>query len=122
MPDPITHATSPWLVASLSAVVSTLFDLPLGVVITAFGGAYWAVYRNSSLRVSRSIFLILFSSFIACVMVHGIVWIFQAWLDISNVPQRPVAFILGFAVIDKPFRDWLIQLIASKYNLLEVKK
>jgi vancomycin permeability regulator SanA len=122
MPDPITHATSPWLVASLSAVVSTLFDLPLGVVITAFGGAYWAVYRNSSLRVSRSIFLILFSTFIACVMVHGIVWIFQAWLDISNVPQRPVAFILGFAVIDKPFRDWLIQLIASKYNLLEVKK
>ena len=122
MPDPITHATSPWLVASLSAVVSTLFDLPLGVVITAFGGAYWAVYRNSSLRVSRSIFLILFSTFIACAMVHGIVWMFNAWMGINNVPQRPVAFILGFAVIDKPCRDSLIEFFKSKFSLLGVQK
>lgn len=122
MPDPVTHATSPWLVAFLTAITSTFFDLPLGVIITAFGGAYWAVYRNSALKVRKSIWLIIISTFIACVMVHGIVWIFHAWLDISNIPQRPVAFILGFAVIDKPFRDWLIQLIASKYNLLEVKK
>lgn len=122
MPDPITHATSPWLVAFLSAVVSTLFDLPLGVVITAFGGAYWAVYRNSSLRVSKSIFLIIFSTFIACVMVHGIVWMFNAWMGITNVPQRPVAFILGFAVIDKPCRDSLIEFFKSKFSLLGVQK
>lgn len=122
MPDPVTHATSPWLVATLTAALSALFDLPIGVIITAFGGAYWAVYRNSALRVSKSIWLIILSTFIACVMVHGIVWIFHAWLDINNVPQRPVAFMLGFAVIDKPFRDWLIQIFTSKYNLLEVKK
>jgi len=122
MHEPITNTASPWLVAFLTAITSTLFDLPLGVVITAFGGAYWAVYRNSALKVSKSIVLIILSTFVACVMVHGIVWIFNAWMNITNVPQRPVAFILGFAVIDKPCRDTLIQFFKEKFSLLGVQK
>lgn len=121
MHDHITNAMSPWIVTFLTAIISTLFDLPLGVVITAFGGAYWAVYRNSALKVSQSIALITLSTFVACVMVHGIVWVFSDWLHLSNIPQRPIAFILGFAVIDKPCRDTLIELIKSKLNLFGVK-
>lgn len=122
MPDPITHATSPWLVAFLTALTSLLFDLPLGVVITATGGAYWAVYRNRSLKVSKSIFLIIAATAIASILVHGVVWIFTEWLDIHNVPQRPIAFFLGFAVIDKQCRDSFIEFIKSKLSFLEVQK
>lgn len=122
MHEPITNATSPWLVAFLTAITSTLFDLPIGVVITAFGGAYWAVYRNSALKVSKSVALIILSTFVACTFVHGVVWVFDAWLSISNIPQRPLAFILGFAAIDKPCRDALIEFFKSKSNALEVKK
>lgn len=122
MPDPVTHATSPWIIAFLTAGASFLFDLPLGVVITATGGAYWAVYRNRSLKVRRSIFLILAATAIAATMVHGIVWIFTEWLDIQNVPQRPIAFFLGFAVIDKQCRDAFIEFIKSKLSFLEVQK
>jgi hypothetical protein len=122
MHDQLTHAVSPWIVAFMTAVTSTLFDLPIGVVITAFGGAYWAVYRNAALQVSKSIVLIVLSTFVACVMVHGIVWIFDEWMNIKNIPQRPVAFFLGFAVIDKPCRDAFIEFFKSKFNLLGVQK
>lgn len=122
MPDPITHATSPWLVAFLTAATSFLFDLPLGVVITATGGAYWAVYRNKSLKVSKSIFLIIAATAIASIMVHGVVWIFAEWLKVQNIPQRPIAFFLGFAVIDKQCRDSFLEFIKSKLSFLEVQK
>jgi len=122
MPDPITHATSPWIIAFLTASASFLFDLPLGVVITAAGGAYWAVYRNRSLKISRSILLIIAATAIASVMVHGVVWIFTEWLNIHNVPQRPIAFFLGFAVIDKQCRDAILDFIKSKLTFLEVQK
>lgn len=122
MPDPITHATSPWIVAFLTSATGFLFDLPLGVVITATGGAYWAVYHNKSLEVSKSIFLIIAATAIASIMVHGVVWIFTEWLDINNVPQRPIAFFLGFAVIDKRCRDAIIEFIKSRLSFLEVQK
>jgi hypothetical protein len=122
MPDPITHATSPWLIAILTAAASYLFDLPLGVVITAAGGAYWAVYRNKSLKVFSSIFLILIATAIAATMVHLVVWVFDELLNIKNTPQRPIAFFLGFMVIDKQFRDWVFSLVKSKANSLEVHK
>jgi len=122
MPDPVTHATSPWLIATLTAAASFLFDLPLGVVITAAGGAYWAVYRNKSLKVGRSILLIIGGMLIAVTLVHGVTWMFENLFGMKDIPQRPVAFILGFAVIDKPCRDALISWIKSKFDFLQVQK
>jgi len=122
MPDPVTHATSPWAIGILTAAASFLFDLPLGVVITAAGGAYWAVYRNKSLKVSKSILLMLAATAIACTMVSGVVWIFTEWFKFSNIPQRPIAFFLGFAVIDKQCRDAFVDFLKSKLSLLEVQK
>ncbi|TFW71414.1 hypothetical protein C3Y98_04730 [Methylotenera oryzisoli] len=122
MPDPITHAASPLAIATLSTAASFLFDLPLGVVITAVGGAYWAVYRNKSLKVGRSILLIIGATLIAVTLVHGVTWMFDTLLNMKDIPQRPVAFLLGFAVIDKPFRDSLIAWAKSKFDFLQVQK
>jgi hypothetical protein len=122
--DPITHTinASPWIVASLTASASFLFDLPLGVVITAAGGAYWAVYRDQSLSIVKSIFLIIAGMAIASIMVDGASWLFSAILGLTNIPQRPLAFILGFAVIDKAFRDKIIDYVKSRLDGLEVKR
>ena len=124
MSDPITHAAtaSPWIVAMLTSLASLLFDLPLGVVITAAGGSYWAVYRNPQLKFVQSLFLISAGMAIASVMVEGVSWFFKYVLAVSEIPQRPLAFILGFAIIDKDFPDRIINYITAKLDGLEVKK
>lgn len=122
MPDPVTHVTSPWLIAMLTAAASFLFDLPLGVVITAAGGAYWAVYRNKELKVCSSILLIIGGMLVAVTLVHGVNWVFENFFDMKNIPQRPVAFVLGFAAIDKPCRDALIAWVKTKFDFLQVQK
>ena len=122
MPDPITHITSPALVATLAGASSFLFDLDLAIVITAFGGAYYAVYRDDSKRVMQSIALILISMVVACIAVHAINWLADYFFNIKNLPQRPLAFILGFAVIDKQVREQIYFFIQSKVKVNEVSK
>lgn len=124
MSDPITHATnlSPWVVAALTSAASFLFDLPLGVVITAAGGAYWAVYRNPSLSFLSSFFVIIAGAAVASALVPGVVWLFAEVFGFKNMPLRPLAFLLGFAVVDKPTRDWVTEFLKSKLGGMEVKK
>lgn len=124
MSDPVTHTlnATPWLITALTAGASFLFDLPLGVVITAAGGAYWAVYRDRTITMGRSIFLIIAGMLIASVMVSGATWLFEFLFGVTNLPQRPLAFILGFATVDKAFRDRIVDYIKSKLDGLQVKQ
>jgi hypothetical protein len=114
-------AASPWLISTLTSLASLLFGLPLGVVISAFGGAYWAVYRNPSMTVYKSVWLILVSMMVACALVEGVHWtgeVLFGW----NIPQRPAAFLLAFATIDKNFRDWLIAFFKTKFESKQVRE
>jgi hypothetical protein len=120
MQDQIGAAASPWIISTLTALASLLFGLPLGVVISAFGGAYWAVYRNPSMTVIKSAWMIIVGMMVACALVEGVHWAGDALFG-WNMPQRPTAFLLAFATIDKDFRDWLIGFFKAKFESKEVR-
>ncbi len=122
MPDPVTHITSPLIVTTLSAGASYLFDLDLAIVITAFGGAYYAVYRDSEKKVLSSIALIVVAMAVACIAVHGVNWLADYFFSIKDLPQRPLAFILGFAAIDKQLRENIFEFLKSKITVNGVAK
>jgi hypothetical protein len=119
MPDPVTHS-SPYFIVLLTAVASYVFDLPLGVVISAAGGAYWAVYRNTLQSANsftiylKAVWMILCGMAIASIMVQGATWVSLHFMGLPDLPQRPLAFMLGFAAIDKKFRDKIIDFIRGR--------
>jgi hypothetical protein len=113
---------SPWIVATLTSLASLLFGLPPGVAISAAGGAYWAWYRSKSSGFIYSLLLIVSGVFVACIFVEGVQWVFEKILNIPDIPQRPLAFILGFAAIDEKFRKRLIDWFAARFDTVEVKK
>jgi hypothetical protein len=117
MTDPISHA-SPYLVTALTAAASFMFGLPIGVVISAAGGAYWAVYRIKNISFKKSAWLILCGMVIAAVMVEGVDWLFKHLFGLNDLPHRPLAFMIGFAAIDKGFRDLLIGWLKAKFDAL----
>ncbi len=124
MPDPITHTVnaSPWIFASITATISFYLGVPEGILTIAAGGAYIAVYRLGKLSIFKTILFTLAGTAVAAIMVPGITWFFEHILLITAPPQRPLAFVLGFASIDKKSRDWLIAFCASKFQSVEVKK
>jgi hypothetical protein len=123
MSDPVTNAVdnTPAIVATITGLSSFIFGLPVGVVIAALGGAYWATYRKPYPGIGSLIFQILTGMFIACIFVEGAEWLGKEWFG-WNIPQRPLAFILAFAVIDKPFRDKVIDFFWRKAETIEVKQ
>lgn len=124
MPTPATHAAdlAPSIITALSAVTLYLFNQPLAVLVTAAGGAMWAVWRNETLTFSKSVVWVIVASLSAMVLVELAVWALHTLFGYDDAPVRALAGLIAFIIVDKPWRDRLYNFLATKLMGVEVKK
>jgi hypothetical protein len=97
-------ATAPILIGLISSWLVFVFDQPLAVVMTAGGGALWAVWRHGQMKVWQAIAWIIAATFTACAMVSFVAWLL-ALLGATGVPIRGLAGLIAFVIIDKVWRE-----------------
>lgn len=136
MATPTIHAVdfAPAIVGTLSAVAIFLFHQPLAVVVTAAGGALWAVWRKDNLvfqtatgkalakAYAWSLITVLAAAIAATVLVELAVWILASIFNYSEAPVRALAGLIAFVIVDKVWRDKLFAFLGIKFGDIEVKK
>lgn len=104
---------APVLIAIFSSMSVFLFDQPLAVFMTAGGGALWAVWRHGEMKYWQAVLWVLAATVTACIMVGFVVWLL-AFLGATNAPVRGMAGLLSFVIVDKPWRDKVLDFLGVK--------
>jgi hypothetical protein len=107
--------TAPAVIAFVSSLSVTLFEQPPVVFITALGGALWAIWRADRMSFKRTIGCWLGAAMTACALVAFAIW-FLNLIGISPPPVRGLAGIIAFLIIDKPWRDRVINFFAGRLD------
>lgn len=135
MATPTTSAIdlAPIIVGFLSTAVMYLFHQPLAVVVTAAGGALWAVWRkdNPAFRTATgfkflkeygtAMVTVLTAAIAATILVELAVWLLSTVFGYANAPVRALAGLIGFVIVDKTWRDKFFSFLGIKFNDVEVK-
>jgi len=94
--------SAPIIIGIVSSLSVFLFDQPLAVFMTAFGGALWAIWRHEKMKLWQSIAWIIAATITACSMVAFVVWV----LHLIGINDAPVAYAvvvnLRIAVLVEP--------------------
>lgn len=124
MTTPAAHAAdiAPPIIAGLSAITLYLFNQPLAVLVTAAGGALWAVWRNETFTFKVAAIWVVVASLSAMVLVELVVWMLHTLFGYDDAPVRALAGLIAFVIVDKPWRDRLYKFLATKLIGVEVKR
>lgn len=96
--------------ASAAAAISIFFDIPSGVFLAGFSGAWVAVAVSPKMEKRIGVSIILGGSTIAAITSPAVGEIVHIAVPSANVQilLKLIAFFIGFAPWHKPTRDWLI--------------
>lgn len=93
MQEPVNSALAVgW--GAFTAVVAFLFNVPVPVVIAAFGGAALGVGMSGVVSYARGAFLALIVTTASCFLTP----LLNAWMG-RELPDRGLAFVLAFVLI-----------------------
>lgn len=109
---------TPMFIGVASSLSVLLFDQPLAVVMTAGGGALWAVWRHGKMKYWQAIVAIIAATLTACAMVGFVVWVLD-FLGATNAPVRGLAGLISFVIIDKTWRDKMLNFFGAKLKGLD---
>lgn len=95
---------------ALTAAISFLFGVPVAVLIAAFAGAWMGVAVSEKRTFTSSSIMIVVGTVASGYLTPA------ALHFLGEMPQRPAAAILGFFVVHKESRQWLLERVKSWFN------
>lgn len=95
---------------AIAAAISFLFGVPVAVMIAGFAGSWMAVACDETTTFRHAALSICGGTVAAGYMTPATLHF------LGEMPQRPAAAIIGFFVVHKPTRDWLIEKVKSWFN------